>query len=284
MPLVRRIFSSVYVAGLVSLGAVAFAAVPATDKSAYSLANPTPDALLREMSTDRPDATEGPTTVDAGRVQLEMDFASFTRNRLDGVRTTEWGVVPFNVRIGIRHNFEAGVFVAPYVRQTEKPRSGPRETHGGFGDVTFRTKFNFWGNDGGESAAGLILDLKLPTARRAIGNGAVEGAVTLPVLFELPAGWELGAMTRLDLRHRDGGGRRAVWFNTATLGHELGSKNLSGYVELTSEAGDGAQVATLNLGVAWRVNPNTQFDLGGVFGLSRAADDARWFAGISRRF
>ena len=213
-----------------------------------------------------------------------MDFASFTRNRIDGVRTTEWGVAPFNIRIGLRHNFEVGVFVAPYVRQTEKPRSGPQEKHGGFGDVTFRTKFNFWGNDGGESAGGLILDLKLPTARRTLGNGAVEGGVTLPVSCELPNGWELGAMTKLDLRHRDGGGTRGVWINTATLGHELGSKNLSGYVELTSEAGDGTHVATFNVGVTYKLDAHTQLDAGCELGVSRAADDVRWFTGITRRF
>ncbi|MEO6246120.1 MAG: transporter [Opitutaceae bacterium] len=262
----------------------ALGAAPSADKSAYSLANPTPDSLLREMSTDRPDTTEGPATVDAGRVQIEMDFAGFTRNRLDGVRTTEWGLAPFNIRLGLRQDFEVGVFVAPYVRQTETPRGGPREKHAGFGDLTLRAKFNFWGNDGGESAGGLILDLKLPTARRALGNGAVEGAVSLPLAFELPAGWELGLMTKADLRHRDGGGMRAVWVNTATVGHDLWSKNFGGYLELTSQAGEGAHVATFNFGVTWKVNPNLQFDCGAELGVTRTADDARFFAGVSRRF
>src|ERR1051325_1682105 len=63
---------------------------PRADKTIYSLSNPTPASLLREMSTDRPDATESPFTIDAGRAQLESDFLSYTRNRLDGVRTREW--------------------------------------------------------------------------------------------------------------------------------------------------------------------------------------------------
>lgn len=59
----------------------------AEDKSGYTLFNPTPDRQLRDMSTDRPDATESPYTVDAGRIQLEMDLAGYTQDRRDGVTT-----------------------------------------------------------------------------------------------------------------------------------------------------------------------------------------------------
>ena len=60
-----------------------------SDKSGYHLFHPTPRALMREMSTDRPDQTESAYTVDAGHFQLEMDFANFTydHHSADGVRT-----------------------------------------------------------------------------------------------------------------------------------------------------------------------------------------------------
>jgi hypothetical protein len=256
----------------------------AADKSAYSLANPTPDNLLRELATDRPDATESPFTVDAGRIQVEMDFASFTRNRRDGTRSTEWGVAPFNFRLGLCQNIEAGIFVTPYLRQTETPRGGPREKHSGFGDVTLRGKFNFSGNDGGETAFGLIADLSLPVASGGVGADHTEGAVLLPVAFELAGGWEGGAMTGAEFRSRGpGGGYTTVWINTVTLGHEL-AKNLSGYVELTSAAGDGTHAANFNCGLALKLNAHTQLDCGANFGISRAADDVGLFVGLSRRF
>jgi hypothetical protein len=47
----------------------AVAATGPADKSAFSLFNPTPRELMREMSTDRPDTTESPYTVDAGHFQ-----------------------------------------------------------------------------------------------------------------------------------------------------------------------------------------------------------------------
>src|SRR5688572_27155450 len=65
----------------------------------------------RELTTDRPDSTESPFTVDAGLIQLEMDAASYTRDRQAGIRTTEWVVAPFNLRYGVTPNLEAGIFV-----------------------------------------------------------------------------------------------------------------------------------------------------------------------------
>ena len=48
------------------------------DKSSYTIFNPVPRDLMRELTPDRPDKTESPYTVDAGHFQLEMDFANFT--------------------------------------------------------------------------------------------------------------------------------------------------------------------------------------------------------------
>jgi len=240
-------------------------------------------AELRELNTDRPDATESPVTVDAGHWQVEMDLVSHTSNRLDGVRTRTWDMAPFNLRYGVSRDLEAGLFFSPYSRMSTQPRGGLKETLSGSGDLTLRAKLNFWGNDGGETAGGLIADLKLPTARAGLGNGHVEGDVILPVAFELPGGFELGAMTEVDVRHRDDGGSGLVWVNTVTLGHAL-CRDVSGYLELTSEAGEGPHMATFNLGVAWKLDANTQLDAGANLGLSRTADDVQFFTGLSRRF
>ena len=238
---------------------------------------------LRELSTDRPDATESPFTVDAGHWQIETDLVSHTRNRLDGTRTREWDFAPFNLRFGISDNFEAGVFVSPFTRITEEPRGGPRSTLSGFGDITARAKFNFSGNNGDGPAFGLITDLNLPAAASGLGDSHLGGSVIFPFATELPGGWEFGAMTGMDFHHRDGGGMRGTWINTATAGHAL-CRNVSGYVELTSAAGEGAHVATFNFGFAWKLDANTQFDAGANLGISRTADDLQLFTGVSRRF
>ncbi|HEY1244368.1 MAG TPA: hypothetical protein VGF29_06000, partial [Hyphomicrobiaceae bacterium] len=50
------------------LGAVGSAPAQeaAPDRSQYTLFNPVPERLLRDMTTNRPDITESPFTVDAG--------------------------------------------------------------------------------------------------------------------------------------------------------------------------------------------------------------------------
>lgn len=255
-------------------------AARAADKSDYSLMNPTPAAEMREMSTDRPDETESPFTVDAGHAQLEMDFASFGRDREGGVRTTTIGAGAFNVRLGVLNEVEAGIFVSPYVRTEERPGA----TLAGFGDVTLRTKVNFWGNDGGKTAGGIIFDVTLPTARRGLGSAWASGDAILPLAVMLAEGWDLGAMTGVEVHHRDSGtGCVATWINTVTLGHEL-TKAFSCYVELTSAAGEGPHAATFDAGLAWQCSANTQLDVGVNLGLSRAADDVVVFTGLSRRF
>lgn len=252
------------------------------DKRAYSLANPTPATQLRELSTDRPDATESPFTVDAGHVQLEMDFASITRDRQGGVRTTESAIAPFNFRLGLLHNLEAGLFFDPYIRVTEKPRLGPKTRVRGVGDTTLRVKYNFWGNDGGESAFGIIADVKLPTAASALGNDKVEGAVTLPLALDLGAGWELGAMTAIASVH-DGSRYQAVWINTITVAHDL-FEHVGAFWELTSQAGPGPHVSTFDTGLGWQINRDLQLDAGVNIGISKSAPDVMWFVGMSRRF
>lgn len=264
---------------LLLASALPLAAAPAADKSGYSLAHPVPAALLRDLATDRPDATESPFTIDAGHAQLELDLANFTRNHLDGTRTTTWGVAPFNLRLGLLNNLEAGLFVAPYGRVAETPRGGPRTSRAGFGDVTLRAKINFWGNDGGENAFGVIGDVTLPTAVNGLGNDYAAGTLTFPVALELAGGWEAGAMTQVACQR----GTRSRWSNSVTVGHAL-ARAVSGYVELTSSAGEGAHVATFDTGVAWKLDANTQLDCGVNLGLSRSADDLSVFAGMSRRF
>jgi hypothetical protein len=269
---------------LIAVCSTAGTARGATDKSGYSLNNPVPAALLREMSTDRPDATESPFTVDAGHLQIEADLASHTRNRLEGVRSREWSVGTTNLRLGVSNSAELGLFVTPWMRHADEAASSPRAVYSGFGDVMLRAKWNAWGNDGGKTAGGIIVDLKLPMAAEGLGNDSLEGTVTLPVAVQLGFGWEFGAMTALDLRRNESDtGYIAVLVTTATVGHAITDK-IDGYVELTSEAGDGAHVATFDFGLTYSVNNNTQLDCGANIGISHAADDLQVFAGITRRF
>ena len=88
----------------------ALAEAPAPDKSGHHLFDPTPSALLRELSTDRPDKTESAYTVDAGHFQLEMDLVTYTHDRDTSgggdTRTEAWAVAPVNLKVGLLNDVD----------------------------------------------------------------------------------------------------------------------------------------------------------------------------------
>lgn len=243
--------------------------------------------IPRELTTDRPDKTEAPQTVDAGRVQIEMDVATFTRDRSGGVRTDTISVAPFNLKYGINRDTDVQLVVEPYVRQVERDRAaGSRDRTAGFGDVTVRVKHNLWGNDaGGKTALGIMPFVTLPTSRKGLGVERVEVGLILPASVELSDTVTLGAMTEVDLA--DAGGHYAARFiNSATLGFSLTDK-LGVYTELYTEratARGSEWVVTGDAGVTYRLTDDLQLDAGVNLGLTRAADDMQLFVGVSRRF
>jgi hypothetical protein len=260
-------------------------------KSGYHLFNPVPSDRMRELSTDRPDKTESPYTVDAGHIQVEMDLAAFSHDRHNPDRTTtrveSWSFGTVNLKFGLLDNVDLQVVFEPWSvsRTLERPGGGTRAD--GFGDVTLRTKFNLWGNDGGSTAFALMPFVKIPANQDDLGNHAVEGGLIVPLAVELPAGWGMGLMTEIDFNEdADGRGHHAEWINSITFGHDIVGR-LGGYVEffsaVTSER-HAPWVATLDLGLTYAVTDNIQLDAGVNFGLTRSAEDVAPFVGLSIRF
>ncbi len=203
------------------------ASSPRPDKSKYSLFNPTPKDLLRELTTDRPDQTESPYTVDAGHFQFEMDFFTYLRdcdhsNGMD-LRLEDWSVAPVNLKVGLLNSVDFQLLLDTYLHSTNNDRIGrTSETNSGFGDVVSRLKINFWGDDGGTTAFGMMPFVKWPLPKSGLRNGRTEGGVIFPVAVQLPWGWDMGAMTEFDYnRDSDGGGHHAEFINSVTFGHTL---------------------------------------------------------------
>lgn len=248
-----------------------------------------PSVAMRELSSDRPDATESPFTVEPGRVQIEMSFAEYTRDRhnpeREDIRMAAWAFAPVNVRIGLTPAAEVQFVVDSFVDvKTDDRVAGVTNRTRGFGDVTVRAKWNFWGNDSGKTALGLMPFVKLPTARRGIGNDSFEGGVILPFASELGGGWGFGAMTELDaVRNQADDGYAAAWVNTATASRGL-TERVGIFFELASAVGEGKPVLTGNIGLTYAVNDDLQLDAGVNVGLTRSADDLTLFTGFVKRF
>lgn len=252
---------------------------PPPDKSGYHLFNPTPREHMREMSTDRPDTTESAYTVDAGHFQIEMDLASFTRDRHTPERdggSESWSFLNTNFKLGLTNHIDLQI-VAPIHTRV---RRGPE----GFGDLTVRMKWNLWGNDGGPTALALMPFVTLPTASSGLGTDEVEGGLIIPFAAELPAGWGFGAMVEVDFLASEGGGHHAEWVTTFTFSRDLTEK-LGGYVEFVSVLSEESDwAAYFDFGLTYAINDNLQLDAGLNTGLTRAAEDFTPFVGLSIRF
>lgn len=261
------------------------------DKSRYHLFNPTPREQMRELSTDRPDQTESPYSVDAGHFQIEMDLVNGTRDRDQSnggnVRSQAWGFGSMNLKAGLLNNVDIQLVLDGYVDVRVKDRGANQVTEdSGFGDVQTRLKINLWGNDGGKTAFAIMPFVKWPLPQSSLRNGKTEGGIILPLGVELPAGWGMGLMAEVDFV-RDGSGRfDTEYFNTITFSHEIVG-NLGGYLEfaaLFTPASDAQWQGQVDVGLTYGLDENTQLDFGCNFGVTRTAPDYNPFVGLTLRF
>jgi hypothetical protein len=146
----------------------------AVGKTDYHLFNPTPDGLLREMSTDRPDRTESPYTVDAGRFQIESDLLTYSQDvSKDGAvetKTRSTGYLNLNLKAGLTHRMDLQIVLSPASRTETEVTGQAKTTTSGFGRTVVRLKYNLFGNDNGHVAAALMPFVSLPTNADELGH------------------------------------------------------------------------------------------------------------------
>jgi hypothetical protein len=258
------------------------------DKGVYNLFNPVPDSLMRELSPDRPDKTDGPYTVDAGHFQWEMDFANYTYDNDESLSVRAWNVAPFNFKVGLLNNLDLQVIYGNYLNvRTRDALTGTTARQSGFGDLTTRLKINLRGNDGGTTAFGLVPYFKFPVNTDGLGNNAIEGGSGFLWAIKLPHDFDLGLETAAGVFQNDNDSDyHADFANSITLDHSIIGK-LSGYVEFFSDISTERHsdwIGTVDVGLEYLLTENVQLDCGCNFGVTRAADDFNPFAGITVRF
>lgn len=262
------------------------------DKSGYHLFKPTPAESLRELSADRPDKTDSPYTVDAGHFQLEMDAFNYTIDRRNPQHTWShldaFEIGAMNLKAGVANNVDVQLVLTAYRHERLEERDEEETTvekNSGFGDLTPRLKVNLWGNDGGRTALAVMPYVKLPTARKALGNGVVEGGVKFPFAIDVPE-WDISLMTEFIWnRNENDDDYHTEFVNTISVGHKLlGPVSL--YAELytnVSTETDSPWVGTLDTWLTYEVNKNLRLDGGVYIGLTRAAEDWHPFVGLTYR-
>lgn len=230
---------------------------------------------LRALSTDRPDTTESPYTVDAGHFQFEMEITNMSRNESE----REFSVAELNAKIGLDASTDLQLLLPFYKRV--------RDGGEGFGDIEVRLKRNLWGNDEGSTALAIMPFIKLPTANGELGNGDFEGGIIVPFGFEGPAGWSCAVMAELDFESdEDGTGSHFVGLLSATTSHAVTEKTgvFLELVGLQSAESSSDFEAYFNTGATWAISQTWQLDGGIRVGLTSVSTDFSPFLGISTKF
>ena len=256
------------------------------DKRQYTLVNPVPFDMMRELSADRPDATESPITVDAGHVQIEMSFVDYAYDHSEIGSGEAWTVMDTNLKIGLLHNVDLQFVFGAYSRVDLDVSNGPDPTLEGFGDVQVRTKINLWGNDGGDTAFAIMPFIQIPTGTD-VGSDDTQGGVIFSLGWDVAPTWGLGFQVETDwVYDEEDRGYDTEVSHTTVLGFDVAGP-LGAYVEyigVISGDADTDYQAIASCGVTYAVHDNLTLDLGSQIGITEDADDLNVFTGMTVRF
>jgi hypothetical protein len=201
------------------------------------------------------------------------------------VRTDALSIVPTNIRLGVLNNVEFDLMFNPYLNTlVHGPNQSKRSS--GFGDIAVRGSLNLWGNDGGDTAGGVLAFVRGPTGTSGFSNHHIEGGIILPLAVKLPAGFALGTMIECDIdRNAANDGYGVDLLHTVTIGHDL-LEHLGAYVEyagISPISTGNTYAAYFDTGLTYALTDNLQLDVGINIGLSSRTYDFLVFAGMSFR-
>lgn len=231
-------------------------------------------AFAEDFVPGRPGDAESPISVPAGRWQIETEIASAS---LGHGRDRSWSVLQTDIRYGLAFGWDAEAIISPYVGEEVDGDRGE-----GLGDTTLRVRHTFSGQDGAGPAFALIGFITLPTGTNGQSDGAVEGGLISTGAFSLSSADGL-TYTAAVAAVSDGGEYTSDVFGGINLTHQFNDR-LSAYGELFADCEGGETAGAFNIGGAYLSDARTQWDLGVDLGLTRAADNARFFLGWAHLF
>lgn len=248
--------------------------------AAQSSAAPAPD-----FCTDRPGLETGTCVMPAGVVQLESALVDWTADTTDGVRTRQWTLGASVLRFGLGSNSEIQLGWTPWTRVTTRV-AGTRETDSGTGDASLAYKVRLTRAD-----APLALDLmpfvKLPLAKRPLGNRRLEGGLVAPIDIALADRWTMTLSPEADWNaDEDGHGHHLGVAGAVGLGFDVSdslSAGLAVWGERDADPGGTVKQAVMGATLAWVARPKLQFDIEADAGIGGAAPDLQLIAGVSIR-
>ncbi|HEX6072261.1 MAG TPA: transporter [Sphingomicrobium sp.] len=235
----------------------------------------------------RPGKSTPACTVPAGRFQLETGLADWSLQKGGGERDTSLAIGETTFKYGLTDRSDIEVDVTPWQRTTSRA-GGIRDRASGFGDVTVAYKHRLTGSGAPVDVAALPF-VKVPTAKRPLGNRKWEAGLLIPIGYAIPKSpLGIGLTPELDwVVDADGNGHHLAMVQVASLGWQASDKlNLSAEIwgRWDWDPAGTTKQASVDGSVAYVVNAKLQLDAGFNIGLNRQTPDVELYLGIARQF
>ncbi len=252
-----------------------------------ALSQGAPTATAPALCTDRPTKATAACTVPKGAFQIETDLLNWTRNDDAGTRSDTILYTNPTIKYGVTDSTDIQATISPYLTARTRDPSGTVSRVNGAGDLFLRIKQRLT-DPGAKLQLAIIPFVKVPVAKRGIGNRKFEGGLVGTGQLSLPNGVTLTFTPEIDvLENGKLDGRHVQVVGAFNVGKTLSSK-LTAYAELwTAQNYDPAGTVrqySFDGAVAYLASPKLQFDVGANFGLNRSTPDVQAYVGVSTRF
>ena len=254
------------------------------EKDRYNVFNPVPKDKMRDMETDRPDATESAYTVAAGHFQVESDLFKQVRNRNSGFLNIQNVFNLANLKMGLTENIDIQFVVPTYVsnKTREVSTNNIVDKTAGFDDITLRLKYNIWGNAGGKTAFAVLPFLSFPTS--SFSNNRIQGGIIFPFAVKLKEGLNAGTQAGIELVKEDNNRYYTNFVYSVTVGKSLFKKINSFAEALTTYSSYTKNTDVyINGGLIYAISENLNIDAGVNYGINKGTDTI-FFSGFSFRY
>lgn len=235
----------------------------------------------------RPGKSTAPCTVPGGMFQIESGFADWSLRKGGGGRETSFTIGETVFKYGLNDHSDIELDVTPWQRSASRA-SGMHESASGFGDLVASYKQELTPAKEPLQLS-LLASVKIPTAKRSLGNGKWEAGLLVPILYSLgKSPFAINLTPELDwAADADRHGHHVAMAQVASFGWAATDKlNLSAEVWGQWDwdpAGTNRQ-ASADGSVAYLVGNDVQLDAGANFGLNRRTPDLELYTGLSARF
>ena len=239
------------------------------------------------ICANRPGKSTPTCTVPAAHVQVETALADWSLQKAGSTRDSSVAVGETTFIYGLSDSSDIELDVTPWQRQASSA-AGFHDRVSGFGDLVALFKQRLTRGDAAVQVAALPF-VKLPTAKRPLGNGKVEGGLHVPIDYSVantPVSIE--STPEIDwAADATGHGHHFAMAQVVSLGLQA-TRRLSLSAELWEKwdwdpQGTSRQ-ASADGTLAYLVKDTLQLDAGANFGLNRQTPDVELYAGVSARF